>query len=238
MRTYFWLLSFIFIACKPVYIPNGRNSPLFTGGGEVQVSAALSTGDFGSGSHTAFGQKRTFDVDFQSAVSLTPHLAIMGNYAYSNRMYAFQHHWLGEGGLGYYSNRQRTCFEIFSGFGRGYGTTAYKDKYSQGRGDTSYGRFFIQPAFGWNKKLNHISLVSRFSVARFSRYGEEGKPLAVFFFEPGLLGKVNMLDDYLFLQWQVGCSIDGSKNYPGNYLDDIPISINVGLGVRVGHDRK
>src|SRR5687767_1839211 len=69
MKNFFLiaLVALIFSACAPVYVPNSRNSPMFTKAGEFQGSI-----QFGNG------------IDAQGAVSVTNHIGLMGNFSYAN----------------------------------------------------------------------------------------------------------------------------------------------------------
>lgn len=214
---------------------------MFSTGGELQVAAALTTGDFASGI-----SGKNLDLDIQTAFSLTEHLGLMGNYSvtdqghHSRHPQLYRHHWFAEGGIGYYINNDKTCFEVFSGFGRGYGNTVYDDACDAPTPDpdTSYNRFFLQPAFGWNKSYHHLSLVSRFSLVHFSRYGHLHEPASVFFIEPGVLGKFNVLNNHLYIQWQAGISISSNGEYPGSCLDHVPVNLSFGVGGRLGPRKK
>jgi hypothetical protein len=241
MRTVIYVLGFALSACHSVYVPNGRNSPMFSGDGELQMSGALTTGDFASGL-----SGKNLDFDFQTAFSLTEHLGLMGNYSLTDAGHhyrhppLYRHHWFAEGGIGYYSNTDKTCFEIFSGFGRGYGNTTYEDKCSFPipDPDTRYARFFLQPALGWKGRYHLLSIISRFSIVHFSKYGPIQEPASVFFFEPGVLGKFNMVNNRLYIKWQAGFSMSASDGYPGSCLDHVPVNFSFGLGGQLGACKK
>jgi hypothetical protein len=52
-------------SCAPVYVPNLRNSPMFTKGGEFQASVQIGNG-----------------IEGQSAFAVTDHFRVMSNYSY------------------------------------------------------------------------------------------------------------------------------------------------------------
>lgn len=237
MRAIISLFTCVFTACHTVYVPNGRNSPMFSAVGELQVAGALTTGDYAAG---LLG--RNIDFDFQTGLSLTEHLGLMGNYSFTDAGQHYRHpslhrrHWFGEGGIGYYSNTGRICFEVFTGFGTGYGNSTYEDECNAPipGPDTPYNRFFLQPALGLKSRHHHLAIVNRFSIVHFSHYGQHQEQLSVFFIEPGVLGKINVLNNHLYIQWHAGISISGSKVYPDSCLDHVPVNFSFGIGGRLG----
>ena len=146
MKNLICIFLFVLGACKAVYVPNGRNSPMFLKAREVQVSVQYSNGYY-SGD---FSRERAFNplaLDFQSAVSVNDHLGFMGNYSFINNAPKFQYHRFGEAGIGYYDNTGKRYFEIFTGIGKGRGETGFRDKFIiPGPGPISYLRYFVQPA--------------------------------------------------------------------------------------------
>src|SRR5688572_8237484 len=93
-------------ACAPVYVPNVRNSPMFTKGGEFQASVQIGNG-----------------IEGQFAFSITENFALMANYSFSDRNSLdadpdnddshYHRHTLYEGGLGYFNNKDEMFFEVF-----------------------------------------------------------------------------------------------------------------------------
>jgi hypothetical protein len=107
----FFVLLLVASSCAPVYVPNVRNSPLFSKAGEFQGSV-----QFGNG------------LDLQGAVSVTNHIGVMANYSFAERNknnydpddeLGYHYHKFLEGGLGYYENQGNWCYEIFAGYGKG-----------------------------------------------------------------------------------------------------------------------
>ncbi len=221
-------------SCAPVYVPNLRNSPLFTQAGEFQGSFQMGNG-----------------LDLQGAVSITNNIALMGNFSYADRRsgndlekYHYQKYF--EGAIGYYKNDEKMCYEIFAGIGKGEG--AGLDRYStllltpvEIQTSGKYKRYFIQPAFGLNKKVMHVSFVARFSFVDMYEFIDEtnginyyNSPLAVFI-EPAVVGKVNVADGNLFFTFQAGASalITGQPDW-----DRRPFQLGAGFGFRIGGKKK
>jgi hypothetical protein len=232
MRKLFLIIS-IAAGCSPVYVPNARNSPLFTKAGEFQGTVALGNG-----------------VDVQTAASITNHIGIMANYSYEDRNSSqyttdfdedkYHHHQFLEGGIGYYENVNNWCYEIFAGYGKGKGSSY--DSYSWWNDVTQkatgkYERFFIQPAIGLNKKVMGISFVPRLSVVDFKEFSNDVSTFKInespkVFFEPAVVGRVNLADNHLMLMFQAGVSFvpDGSKLF----YEYRPFQFSTGIGFRIG----
>jgi hypothetical protein len=179
------LLALILSSCAPIYVPNIRNSPMFTKGGEVQI-----VGQVGNG------------IDGQAAVSITKNIGVIASYNYIDRESGdpdsdddFLRHTFAEGGIGYFENKETNFFEIFVGYGQGEGFSSgnfFGIENATGR----YERYFIQPAFGFNQKTVHVSFVPRISMVDFKQYTLGSTTYTVdedpkFFFEPGVVTRVN-----------------------------------------------
>ncbi len=204
---------------------------MFQGAGEVQVSAQFSRG-----------------YEAQAAVAVTDHLGIMGNYLYANGTRDeddsenFISHYLFEGGIGYYENTDRLCFEVYAGYGKGKGVTydSYTDFIPDDDETTKligqYQRFFIQPSIGTNHhKIFNWTGVMRFALVDFTSFTANGQSIElngnpVLFFEPSFMGKVNFGDSKLFMNFQAGFSIP-RQEIDYNYQ---PFNAGVGLGLRFG----
>lgn len=224
------VLASLLVGCAPVYVPNVRNTPLFTKAGEFQGSMM-----YGSG-----------DLDLQAAVAVTNNFALMGNYSYGNRNTDsiqdenYHKHLYYEGAIGYYKNDKAFCFEMFLGMGKGeassYGSyyvfSTSQDQLATGK----YTRVFLQPSFGLNKKIVHFAFTPRLSFVDFSEFTsaystKKIDPSPRFFFEPAVTAKFNFLDNRFFGLVQVGVStpINGDVIY-----DYERVSISTGLGIRLG----
>lgn len=229
---YLFILAIIFSSCSPVYIPNLRNSPLFTKAGEVQGAVQFGTG-----------------IDLQGAVAVTNHIGLMTNFSYSNRdnyeqgdEQEYHRHRFFEGGIGYYDNSDKWCYEIFAGYGQGkashFGEYTFIDL-EESKVSGKYNRFFIQPAFGLNKKVMHVSFVPRISLVTFTEFKDEisGMTISDFntdpqvFFEPAVVGRVNFMENHIFFTFQAGLCIPAASD---PYYDFSPFQIGTGLGVRIG----
>ena len=237
MQKYLLPLCIILIAssCAPVYVPNLRNSPLFTKGGEFQGSMQIGNG-----------------LDLQGALSVSNHIGVMTNYSFEDRSATtsssnnntddYHKHKFLEGGIGYYENDGIWCYEIFGGYGKGE-ASSYAD-YSFFSGGTSqatgkYERFFVQPAFGINKKVMHVSFIPRFSVVNFYQFKDDVTGIVVtnvnssakVFVEPAVMGRVNLANNHLFFTFQVGATIVAS---PDVYFEYRSFQLGTGLGFRFG----
>ena len=231
------LIILIASGCAPVYVPNARNSPLFTKAGEFQGSMGVGNG-----------------IDLQGAVAVTNHIGVMANYSYEDRNsneYAitgdydedeYHYHQFFEAGLGYFENQGSWCYEVFAGYGKGEG--ASYDSYSWNSGLNTiatgkYERFFIQPAFGLNKKMVHVSFIPRISIVDFKEFSDDVTSYKIdshpdVFFEPAVEGRVNLINNNFFFGFQLGTSIPVSSVF----YDVRPVQFSTGIGFRFGGVKK
>lgn len=227
-------LAFIMTGCATVYVPNARNSPMFGKAGELQGSIGVGNG-----------------LDVHGAVAITNHVGLLANYNYENRRSGdqsltptfdeFQYHQFIEGGLGYYQNQGDWCYELFAGYGRGEGASFETFAWwgpPDGKVRGEYDRVFIQPAFGMNKKqLFHFSIVPRISLVNFKElasdsttsYTSRNNPTV--FFEPAFMGRINLMNNHLFLAFQLGISVPVEKDLLYDYR---PTQFSTGIGFRLG----
>lgn len=228
----FFILLMVATSCAPVYVPNVRNSPLFTKAGEFQGSM-----QFGNG------------LDLQGAVSVSNHIGVMANYSFAERNKndytvddddnGYHYHKFFEGGLGYYENKDNWCYEIFAGYGRGEG--ASYDQYEwlglqSAVATGKYERYFLQPAFGLNKKIMHVSFVPRVSLVDFTSFSNDvvAYPVnedPIIFIEPAVVGKVNLADNHFFFTFQAGFSFPAATTA---YFEYRPFQLSTGIGFRLG----
>jgi hypothetical protein len=226
----FLILLLIATSCAPTYIPNIRNSPMFTQKGEVQVNFQVGNG-----------------LNGQAAVSITNNIGIMGSYSYLRRTGREQNnapaedyrkHTFGEAGIGYFKNNNSMFVEIFAGYGEGTGLSN-DNFYFFGSNNVSasgnYKRYFFQPAFGMNKRTMFVSFVPRFSVVEFTEFSNGGVRYVVeedpiLFFEPGVIGRVNF-DDNFYFTFQTGLSLPVTAE---PFYDHRGIQVATGIGVRFG----
>ena len=228
------LLFIAFMAlcsCAPVYVPNLRNSPMFTKGGEFQASVQVGNG-----------------IEGQSAYAITEHFGLMANYAYIDQSDPededdYHRHQFFEGGAGYFSNNEESFFEVFAGYGRGKGSTfdGFEFFGSQSIAATGkYERYFIQPAFGLNKDDMNFAFVSRVSMVDFYEFSNEIGSAAIredpkFFFEPAIVGRANFANNSMFATFQAGVCLGMSENV---YFDRRNFQLAGGLGFRLGGVKK
>lgn len=237
MKSKYYLYAILVVvlaSCSPVYVPNMRNAPLFTKAGEFQASANYGTAG----------------LDVQGAVAVTNNIALMANYSYGSRNTDsiendydndYRKHTLYEGGIGYYKNDEKFCFEVFLGYGEGEGTSygsydifSSDDALVTGK----FRRIFLQPSFGFNKKVVHIAFTPRISYVDFTKFFDEGTGFTIdpdprVFFEPAVTTKFNFIDNRFFALIQVGLS----TNFEDNSFDHEPFLFSTGLGFRLGGAR-
>lgn len=217
-------------SCAPVYIPNVRNSPMFTKGGEFQASAQIGNG-----------------LELQSAYAITDHFGAMVNFSNinstgfdSDHPDDFHRHRFFEGGIGYFQNRSDSFFEVFAGYGRGKGSSY--DEYdffgsqSAAVATGRYNRYFVQPAFGLNKDAMNVAFVPRISVVDFYEFATETARAAVSakakcFLEPAVVGRANFAKNRLFATFQLGVSLGMSQDV---YFERRTFQASAGLGFRIG----
>ena len=225
------LLFVILLAgCAPVYVPNVRNAPLFTKAGEAQGSIMYGTGD----------------LDLQAAVAVTNNFALMGNYSYGNRntdsvnQHNYHKHRFYEGAIGYYKNDRSFCFEIFLGYGQGeaysYGDYSIFSSTNPQLAKGKYTRIFLQPSFGFNKKVVNVAFTPRVSWVDFSEFSSISSTKVLdlspkVFFEPAVTARFNFLDNRFFgtVQMGVATSVNGNVIFDYEWFN-----FSTGLGIRLG----
>lgn len=225
-------VALMLASCAPVYVPNARNAPLLTRAGELQGSI-----QFGNG------------IDAQGAVAVTNNIGLMGNFSYANNkspdpndLDDYHRHKFFEGGIGYFQNEGKWCYEIFAGYGKGEGSSY--DTYDFWISNNSpvmatgkFERYFIQPAFGLNKKVMHVAFVPRISIVDFTEFDSDDAIAPYIanddpkiFFEPAVVGRVNLMNNHMFFTFQAGLSLATTKLY----YEHRPVQISTGIGFRIG----
>lgn len=212
-------------SCTSIYVPNLRNSPLFTKAGEVQASAQVTQG-----------------LDLQSAVSITNHIGLMVNYAYWKHHHVtypdYHYHRFLEGGIGYYQHQEQWRYEIYAGYGWGEGAGIKQYDFFGPDPVMSVGRFeryFIQPAWGLDKRSFQISFIPRLSAVNFKAFKKDATVVVMgnhprLFFEPALSAKLTILQNLVTITSQVGYVTPLSSDI---YYDYLPFQVSVGLGLRL-----
>lgn len=229
MNRIYFLVFLAIPACAPVYVPNVRNSPMFTKSGEFQASFQLGNG-----------------IEAQTAFAVTDHFGLMANYAFIDRESFdpdnpdnYLRHKFFEGGAGYFLNNEDSFFEVFAGYGRGEGSSFEEYQFfgSQSLLATGkYERYFLQPAFGLNKKVMNVSFAPRFSLVDFYKFSNETVSYPIneqpkFLFEPAFIGRINFAHDHVFFVFQTGASLGMSSDI---YFDHRAFYVSLGLGLRLG----
>jgi hypothetical protein len=220
------LALLVMSSCAPVYVPNLRNSPMFEKGGEVQIGGHIGNGYEG-----------------QAAVSVSKHIGLMANYAYIDRTNVnddddgedYLRHKYYEGGIGYFDNDESMFMEVFAGYGRGEGNNSGNFFGIEAAGG-KYERYFIQPAFGFNKKTMHFAFIPRVSIVDFTEFSNGTTTIVVnekpkVFFEPGFVGRVNGMNNRFFFTFQAGFSISANSEL---YFDHRWFQTGIGMGFRFG----
>lgn len=218
-------------SCAPVYVPNLRNSPMFTKGGEFQASVQIGNG-----------------IEGQSAFAVTDHFGVMSNYAYIDQTDSendenYHRHRFFEGAAGYFTNNDENFFEVFAGYGRGKASTfdGFEFFGPQSVAATGrYERYFLQPAFGLNKDDMNFAFVSRVSMVDFYEFANEIGSSPVheepkFFFEPAIVGRANFANNNMFVTFQAGACLGMSDNV---YFDRRTFQLAGGVGFRLGGVKK
>jgi hypothetical protein len=121
-------------ACQNLYIPNGPNVPLMSGGDELQVG--MSVGSNGYGAQLAYSPY------YHWAIAATGNtFSIMGGSGYTRNQLSFRHLY-GEAATGYYTRLSKFArFELLGGYGGG--ATGHPDDSKH-----LYRRLFVQPSIG------------------------------------------------------------------------------------------
>ena len=225
-------------SCSTVYVPNARNSPLFKKGGEFQGSVHLGP----IPSETA--------IDAQAAVSVTKHLALMGNFSYAEpdkdrTQDKYHKHKFGEGAIGYFTNYRKWCYEIFAGYGEGEGSgydqVVLFNTTTEFKASGKFTRFFIQPSAGVNIKAMSIAFAPRISLVDFKEFrgdntintqAVENNP--EIFIEPAVIGRFNFMKDRMFCSFQGGvCLRTSTVNYDYRRFNGF-----LGFGFRLGGTKR
>lgn len=234
----FIVSSLLVAACAPVYVQNVRTAPMFDKAGEFQGAVLFKPID-------------GFAV--QGAVAVTNHLALMGDYSYSkdDAPASYRHkHTFYEGGMGYYRNVRKFCYEVFLGHGEGEGMhNNLNSNPHVGPADSvlqsgKYKRYFIQPSFGFKKSFITAAAIARLSVVDFTqllKYRDDGSliektdPSPKVFLEPAVVGRFNFCNNRFFGTVQVGlCIIFGDKLFAETDFNYTPLTVTTGIGFRLG----
>lgn len=215
MRTILGFLIFLMLgaACAPVYLPNSRNTPLFSEKGEIAANVNLGN-----------------SIDIQTAASVTDHIGVMLNTAFlsssrdDNGEEAYTRNFMIETGLGYYNALSKSVrFEIYGGYGLGGGSAQSwvfvngnpNRYYSEG----NFGRLFVQPALGIYTDIFEVAFAFRYSYVNFGRFESINMTppyiLNSGFYEPSLNLKFGK-DPFKFVT-QLGFNIPSNSGFNPNF---------------------
>ncbi len=220
-------------SCAPLYLPATRNAPLFTEGGEAQLSGYLSAAG----------------VEGQAAYALTDNIAVTGSYAYANQKktsngveYTRKNSYA-ELGLGIYNTTRSTRWEILAGYGFGESTSSdvyyfFAPVFGQGTETVATGklqRIFIQPSIGTNNRGTNFAFTPKVSWVDFSQFTSQGvtvKPNegASIFLEPAVSMKFHLAGN-LFCVGQLGFALPVSG---GDYFKYQQLQASIGVQIDTG----
>ena len=211
---YLFILA-LMASCSPLYLSGTRNAPLFTEGGEAQVTGYLSAAG----------------VEAQGAYSLTDNIVVTGSYAYANQKKTSKgveytrKNSFAEVGLGLYNTTRSLRWEIIGGYGFGEGTSSdvyyfFAPAFGQGTETVATGKFsrvFFQPSVGTNNRGTNLSFTPRLSWVDFSEFTSAGvtvKPSekSVMFLEPAATLKFHLAGN-IFGVIQLGLTVPLSEPY-------------------------
>jgi hypothetical protein len=195
-----------------MYTSNTVNVPLMTRRGELKLNLDQN--------------------NFQTAIALTDHVAIMTNGFYKARNgsnYFTERGTLLEAGLGYFNSpRRNVVFELYGGVGQG---NVYKRQTLLASDNstviacynTNATRFFIQPNLGFTTAFFDLAFSPRFSTLKYSHFISYNYPEArldrehldvithqpYIFLEPAITARTGY--KFLKLQLQFGLSMKLNK---------------------------
>lgn len=219
-------------SCAPMYVPNSRNTPLFTGQGEFQAAAQIGTG-----------------VDLQGALALTDNIGVIGSYSILNetrndpqdQTQTFKRkHKFFEGGIGYYKASRDRRIELYVGYGQGEGTTTgqfgflglpQQERIVTGR----YNRIFLQPSIATNKRGFNIAFTPRVSFVTFSEFQtgtviEKPDEKGHLFLEPAATARFRLAGN-LFGNFQIGLNAAMPNDA---FFDHVPLQASFGVQLHLG----
>lgn len=233
-----FLLGSVLNGCLPCYYaPGAQNVPLFTGKKQANLSGAYKIGMYTQG------------CDFQTAVSVADHAALLANYSYffgkdpkpgSGGDYTDRFHSHSfDIGMGYFlPMANKFVFETFAGYGFNKISNKYEENYANGSSMVHSSSFFLQPAIGFHKKNVELAVSTRFRLVNYERIeftdNVEDETVIMlrdldrhslnYFLEPAFT--VRMGGEMVKVQIQVGLSTHLDKDFQFDYD---PLNANFGL---------
>ena len=224
MRHFFIFLILATTSCTSIYLPNAQNVPTFKGAKEFHGNAQAQI----------FLPPFAHSFQAQGAYSISNHMAIMANYAYSRTTTKGEGQ-LGEWGIGYYTSTvDKNYFSAFLG----YGFSASKDvtnnfafflfgnpspnsiiRENATRISSNYTNWFLQPSYGFlfSNRVNLI-LSIKTSLVNFENtyYGNTFRVQEIhrpsYHFEPSATLKTNLGEGSFTFIGQVGLHYTNDKD--------------------------
>jgi hypothetical protein len=209
------LILALMASCSPLYLSGTRNTPLFTEGGEAQVTGYLSAAG----------------IEAQGAYSLTDNVVITGSYGYasqkktSNGVEYSRKNNFAELGLGIYNTTRSLRWEIIGGYAIGESTSSdvygfFAPTFGAGTETVATGKFsriIFQPSIGTNSRGTNLSFTPRLSWVDFSEFTSQGvtvKPgeKSVMFLEPAATLKFHLAGN-IFGVFQLGLTVPMSDAF-------------------------
>lgn len=205
----FLMLSFSILAmsCAPLYVPNARNIPMFTGAKEFQATASAGMG-----------------YNLQAAYAITDHIGVTGNFMVASnksaKKFQYRTQRYSELGIGFFENHKSVMVEAFVGVGAGKASARdsiyifLSDDYVYSA-DAAYTKFFFQPALGMNRWDNfEWSFAPRISYVSFRSLDiyEGTTPIPpskknYLYFEPCVNLKISLYEKKFFFVLQSGFNL-------------------------------
>jgi len=227
------LVLVLMSSCSPLYLPATRNAPMFTEGGEAQLSGYISAAG----------------IEGQAAYSLTDNIAVIGSYAYanqkktSNKVDYTRKNSYAEFGIGIYNTTRSSRWEIMAGYGFGESTSSdvyyfFAPAFGQGTETVATGklqRFFIQPSIGTNNRGTNFVFTPKISWVDFSEFTSQGVTVKPdekpgLFLEPAVTMKFHLTGN-LFGVAQLGLATPVSG---GDYFKYQQLQASLGIQIDTG----
>lgn len=210
----FLAVVILLTSCKAMYKPTMNNVPMFSKKGEIQASVSLE--------------------ELQLAYSVSKNIGLTLNGQYLNRRplsiddgktsdYKVRNTCI-DGAVGVYTADQKSLFDFFVGFGKGYSSISYYDVGSLSGGNSHFNKVYFQPDLVLG---NHKPMQMAFSIRVTIAYFKElpvntNSPLSSqnwpAFFEPSFSLRQNFGVFGLFGQAQYCTAPGQDEDYVGHFI--------------------
>ncbi len=222
------ILLALLSSCAPLYLPATRNAPLFTEGGEAQLSGYLSAAG----------------IEGQAAYALTDNIAVTGSYAYANQKktsngieYTRKNSYA-ELGIGIYNTTRKSRWELIAGYGFGESNTRdvfYFFGPTETEANGKFQRIFIQPSIGTNNRGTNFAFTPKVSWVDFTEFTSSGNTVKPnekprIFLEPAVTMKIHLTGN-LFGVAQLGLAVPISGT---DYYKVQPLQASLGVQIDTG----